>query len=325
MENKRSFFGRIVKNMGGTNVPILFLIFNRPETTKQVFSAICKAKPKKLYVAADGPRKNKSGEKELCERTRAIIKQIDWPCKVKTLFRKENLGCGKAVSSGITWFFENEEMGIILEDDCLPDKTFFHYCESLLNKYKDNEKIMMISGSNFISEKVKIKESYYFSRYSHIWGWASWRRAWKYYDYNMTSWPEFKKMNRLNSIFSTFEERFFWKSTLDLAYLHKISSWDAQFQYACFLNDGYCLYPCVNLISNIGFGKDSTHTSGENSYLSNIKRSSIHKIIHPSKFKQSVEIDYLNYQLAYNFSKPKLIYLYLLKLGKNMVEIFFKR
>jgi len=303
------------------NTPILFLIFNRPKTTQKVFDAILKAKPKKLYVAADGPRKNKIGEKELCEVTRAIIKQVDWPCKVKTLFRKENLGCGKAVSLGITWFFDNEKMGIILEDDCLPDPSFFPYCKNLLEKYKDNEKVMMISGDNFISEKVKLKESYYFSRYCHIWGWASWRRAWKKYDYNMLKWPEFESCGKINSYFSSFEERFFWERTFDLAYRHKISSWDAQWGFACLSNEGCAINPSVNLVSNIGFGDDSTHTFGSNPIFSALRVKPILNIIHPKRISVDEKTDYTSFKLIFGKSNLELTRLVFMEFCKKIVRL----
>lgn len=164
---------------------VLFIIFNRPETTQRVFEAIRLAKPSRLYVAADGARENKAGENELCEQTRKIIQNIDWQCDVKTLFQKENLGCGKAVSKAISWFFENEEMGIILEDDCLPHPSFFKYCEELLEKYKNNEMIGIISGSNFQKSKKIGDCSYYFSDLINVWGWASWARNWNDFKFNV--------------------------------------------------------------------------------------------------------------------------------------------
>ena len=292
------------------NTPVLFLVFNRPTTTQQVFNAIRKAKPKKLYVAADGPRANKLGEEELCIKTREIINQIDWPCEVKTLFRKENLGCGKAVSSGITWFFENEEQGIILEDDCLPDPTFFSYCETLLEKYKNEEQVMMISGVNYISSKVTLKESYYFSKYFHIWGWASWRRAWEKYDFNMDKWPEFKSKRGLNEIYGTFWERFFIEKTFDVGFAKKLSTWDIQWFFSCAKTGGYSIYPAVNLITNIGFGEGSTHTVDTNSSLSEMKLGSMPIIVHPKSIERRTDIDYLNFKQAFNTGKLKILWLF---------------
>src|SRR5258708_3549575 len=181
------------------NTPILFLIFNRPFPTRRVFAEIRKARPAKLFVAADGPRPDKPEDLETCRETREIIKDIDWPCEVQTLFRDKNLGCGVAVSGAITWFFQNVEQGIILEDDCLPDPSFFPFCTELLERYKDDERILLISG-NFLQQKNKkfmVKASYYGTLIPHLWGWASWRRAWAKYDFNLTKWPEVKATKSL--------------------------------------------------------------------------------------------------------------------------------
>ena len=162
--------------------PILFLIFNRPETTKKVFSAIKEVQPPRLYIAADGPRSEQPDEADHCELARTIATKVDWDCEVKTLFRDQNLGIRIAVSQAIDWFFEQEPEGIILEDDCLPDQSFFWFCKELLEKYRNDTRIMHIGGTNFQFGKNRTNYSYYFSRYAHIWGWASWRRAWEYYD-----------------------------------------------------------------------------------------------------------------------------------------------
>ena len=165
------------------DVPILFLVYNRPDTTATVFEEIRKQKPKQLFVAADGPRTDMPGDAEKCKNTRELVMNgIDWECETKTLFRDNNLGCGLAVSNAITWFFKNVEEGIILEDGTLPDQSFFTYCKVLLEKYRYDDKLKMISGNNFQQGKWRGDGSYYFSAYSHIWGWASWRRTWKEYD-----------------------------------------------------------------------------------------------------------------------------------------------
>ena len=167
--------------------PVLFLIFNREDTTQKVFNVLRRQKPKYLYVAADGPRKNKEGEAEKCRRTRDIINQVDWDCELKTLFREENRGCKMAVSSAISWFFEQVEQGIILEDDCLPHPSFFPFCEELLIRYKDDDRIGHIGGNCFLPGLIEDGLSYDFCSISHIWGWASWRRVWKNYDVNFSS------------------------------------------------------------------------------------------------------------------------------------------
>jgi len=172
------------------STPILFIVFNRLDTAQKVFESIKLIRPKYLFVAADGPRVDVAGEKQKCEDTRAIIKQIDWDCDIKTLFREKNIGIKNAVSSAITWFFNNIEEGIILEHDCLPNDSFFIYCEEILNKYKKNEQVMHVSG-NFFQPTPVGKNDYYFSRIPHIWGWATWKRAWVKYNLEMNGYSEF--------------------------------------------------------------------------------------------------------------------------------------
>lgn len=250
--------------------PILFIIFNRPDTTEKVFEAIRNAKPKRLFVAADGPRENKNGEKERCEETRKIIRLIDWPCEIKTLFRDKNLGCGKAVSGAIDWFFENVEEGIILEDDCLPDITFFQYCAELLEKYRLNEKIFMIAGGNFLPKSLRpSKGNYYFSKVPHIWGWATWKRAWKKYDFKMQDLPSFKKDGVIKKIWSDKNTQEYFLERFTEVYNNQIDTWDYQWNYCIWKNDGLSIAPNFNLVSNIGFGS-GTHTLNKNDPSSNI-------------------------------------------------------
>ena len=172
--------------------PILFLIFNRLDTTEKVFEKIREQQPKYLYIAADGPRSDVPEDQEKCRKTRAIIDRIDWDCELKTLFREENLGCRNNAVQAITWFFDNVEEGIILEDDCLPDPTFFRYCEDLLSYYRYDMRVMHIAGSNLQQGFKSDNASYYFSHIPWVWGWASWKRAWKYYDVNISSYKKVK-------------------------------------------------------------------------------------------------------------------------------------
>lgn len=243
---------------------VLFLVFNRPDTTKQVFEAIRKAKPPRLYVAADGPRTDKSGEAEKVEQVRRIETIVDWDCEVKTLFREENLGCGKAVSSAITWFFENEEEGIILEDDCLPSQSFFWFCEELLERYRDDMRVMVVSGDNFQFGKRRTDYSYYFSRYNHCWGWASWRRAWRYYDKDIENWPFIRFNGYLFDILQDKRTAKYWAQIFETVYRGKIDTWDYQWTFSCWIQNGLTILPNVNLVSNIGFGEDGTHTKAAN-------------------------------------------------------------
>ncbi|MEI6553566.1 MAG: glycosyltransferase family 2 protein [bacterium] len=227
----------------------------------RVFNEIRKIKPRKLYVVSDGPRENRPGEKEACIDAKKIIESVDWECEVFKNYSEINLGCKKRVSSGIDWFFENEEEGIILEDDCLPNQSFFNFCEEMLDKYRDNEKIGMISGNNFQFGKIKNEYSYYFSRYAHIWGWATWRRVWNKYDVDISSWPKIKETSGLKKVFNNYRDNLYWSSIFNDVYNNKIDTWDYQWSYTLFTNNYLSVMPSVNLVSNIGFGENgSTHT-----------------------------------------------------------------
>jgi hypothetical protein len=219
------------------NTPVLFLVFNRPGTTRQVFEAIRAAKPRQLFVAADGPRADKEGESELCQTVRNIATQIDWACELKTLFRDTNLGCGRAPAEAITWFFENVEQGIILEDDCLPSKSFFGFCEQLLMKFAKEKKIFLISGMNPLVEYSNSSCSYIFSEYGGTWGWATWKRAWDNYDFNIKSWGIKKNREIIDVFFQSMGARQFYKNILAQTYRgEKISWWDYQWYYTRITN-----------------------------------------------------------------------------------------
>jgi hypothetical protein len=251
------------------HTPVAFLIFNRPDTTLKVFKEIEKAKPSKLLIVADGPRASKPGEAEKCAATRAIIEQISWDCEVITNYSEINLGCKKRISSGLDWIFNTVEEAIILEDDCLPHPTFFRYCQELLAYYRDDKRVMHISGDNFQFGNKRTKDSYYFSHYSHVWGWASWRRAWQNYDVEMKLWPTIKDDNWLTDILKDKESILYWENIFQSAYEGKIDTWDYQWLFACWLQSGLSILPNVNLVSNIGFGIEATHTIGK-SELANI-------------------------------------------------------
>lgn len=240
--------------------PVLFLIFNRPDTTKRVFEAVRKAKPPKLFVVADGPRPDRPGEWEKCQKVREIVTAVDWDCKVKTLFRDTNLGCRFGVSRAIDWFFQRVEEGIILEDDCLPTQSFFRFCQELLERYRYDERVMMISGNNFQFGRQCGSYSYYFTKYTHIWGWASWKRAWKFYDVNMNLWPEIKKKGLLKGLVNNPKEMNYWEQIFDRVHASKIDTWDYQWAFCCWVQNGLSVLPKVNLVSNIGLGIESTHT-----------------------------------------------------------------
>lgn len=261
--------------------PVLLIIFNRPDTTRVVFDKIKEIKPKYLFIAADGPRLDKIDEKEKCLMTREIIKEIDWDCELKTLFREENLGCRLGVSSAIDWFFGNVEEGIILEDDCLPNDSFFKFCANLLKHYRYDERVMHISGDNFQDGIKRGNGSYYFSKFNHVWGWATWRRAWDLYDLEMKTFLKFKSLNLIQNVWPDKIRQNYWLKIFELAYQKKINTWDYQWEYAILKNNGLCILPNYNLVSNIGFGSEATHTKNSSS-LANMKTEELTEIIHPN-------------------------------------------
>ena len=272
------------------NTPILLIIFKRKDTALKVLDTIRKVKPKKLYIAADGWRNEE--EKIKCIDTReAVLKAVDWDCDVKTLFQDKNLGCCNGVATAITWFFDNEEQGIILEDDIIAENSFFYYCEKLLNYYKDNGKIMHISGDSPLDRKVG-NASYYFATVQHCWGWASWRRAWKYYDSTMNTISYKDTKNTLKKRYKDFNIKDYWQRwfyrTAD------INTWDYQWTYCIMSKGGICINPSLNLTSNIGFGADSTHTGDPEDENANRKTYpiDIENIIHPKEIKCDSQADF---------------------------------
>jgi hypothetical protein len=232
------------------DTPILFLIFNRPDETRRVFSQIKKIKPKFLYIVADGPR-NKNEEK-LCEKTRLlVINNINWKCEVKTLFRRKNLGCGVAIHQAINWFFKEVDRGIILEDDCYPDLSFFYFCQKMLNKYEDIDHVMHISGSQFLPSTA-FKNSYQFSSYPSIWGWATWKRAWKKYDFKIYENEEVHKFKLQKENAFSLSEVCLRFLQLKLLKKHFIDTWDYQWYFSIMLEKGITIRPRKNLTKNIG-------------------------------------------------------------------------
>lgn len=289
---------------------VLFLVFNRPETTKQVFEAIRKAKPPRLYVAADGARKEKNGDEEKVRQVREIATKIDWECEVKTLFRKENIGCGIAVSRAITWFFESEEQGIILEDDCLPSQSFFWFCEELLEKYKYDLRIWQVSGDNFQDGIKRGDADYYFSKYNHIWGWATWRNRWEEFDVEIKKYGTLFGKKIISSIWSETKLQNYWLKQFTAVYKGRIDIWDYQWTYTTWSNNGLTILPNINLISNIGFGADATHSKDKNSKVPKLNEFGIsYPMKHPIFIISDYEADlYTNRNLFNQVNILRKIY-----------------
>jgi hypothetical protein len=241
--------------------PVLFLIFNRPDVTARSFEGIRNARPPRLYIAADGPRADRPGEEELCMRARRIVDAVDWPCTVETLFSRHNLGCAKGVSTAISWFFRHEEEGVVLEDDVVAHPDFFTFCEAMLEYYRNDERVMHISGMNMQFGIKRGAGSYYFSEIMHCWGWASWRRAWQKFDFSMPGMSEFIN-KELPKKFASPAVVAHFRATLRHVRNGVIDTWDTRWNYAIWQANGLCLQSNVNMIKNIGFSDSATHTTG---------------------------------------------------------------
>jgi hypothetical protein len=256
--------------LSGSTPPILILVFNRPDTTQAVFNQIRKARPEQLFVGTDAPRKDHPDDIEKCGRVLEIFEQIDWDCRLSIFTHDENVGGQIGITSAMDWFFSHVEEGIIFEDDCLPDQSFFPFCQELLERYRHDERIMMISGDNFQFGRRRTDYSYYFSRYPHTWGYATWRRVWKDYDLSIKLWPLIRDNGWMNDIFQDKKAVKYWTSIFEGVYNKTIYSHDYQIGFLCWITGRVCILPNTNLISNIGFRQDATHTNEVNSPFANM-------------------------------------------------------
>ena len=274
---------------------MLLIIFNRPDTTRSVFESIREAKPRRLYIAADGPRPGVASDIARCDEARKVVSVIDWDCEVKTLFREKNLNCGRAPSSAISWFFTHEHEGIILEDDCLPAQSFFWFCEELLARYRNDNRVMHIGGNNFLNGWQRDKEySYYFSRSGHIWGWATWRRAWKHFDYNISLYGKLKQKDYFANFFMHWPEKVYRLRKFDntVEPERRVDWWDYQWDFARYVHSGLAIVPERNLVQNIGFGQWATHTTNKNSPTAGLEARDIaFPLRHPPFMIRDVESD----------------------------------
>ncbi len=263
--------------------PILFLIFNRPDTTKRVWQIISQVRPPKLYIAADGPRPNREEDIAKCKETREITEHIEWPCEVKRLYRTENLGCGKGVSNAISWFFENEPQGIILEDDIEPHPDFFEYCDIMLDRYKEDANVQLITGHNAFYDGMASNTTYYMSSLFHMWGWASWKRVWSTYEFDAQKLNQSEFETKLSQRHISKGYKKYWMSVFELMKNHGSDTWDFQLFFNQILYDRYSIIPYKNITKNIGFTQDATHTTKEN--VNEIKHMifSPLPIIHPTQ------------------------------------------
>ena len=287
--------------------PVVLMLFNRPDLTERVFAEIARARPEKLLVIADGPRPERSGEAEKCLAARAVIDRVDWKCDVLTNYSDTNLGCGHRPASGLRWVFEQVEEAIILEDDCVPHPTFFRFCEELLEKYRDDERVMHISGDNYFLRESKVPFSYSFSCYCLSWGWATWRRAFQYYDPEIRLWPMLRDTSWLLDNLGDRSAASYWKMIYDRAYasIDNVNTWDFQWLFATWAHRGLSILPNTNLVSNIGFREDATHTKGVTDRLANLPRSGmIFPLKHPPCMVPDKKVDQAIFERAVLSPRP---------------------
>lgn len=274
--------------------PVVFIVFNRPDQTRRVFERIRDARPSQLLVVSDGPRPEVPTDTAKVAEVRRIIEEgTDWPCKVECDYATTNLGCSRRPASGITWALSQVEEAIILEDDCLPDASFFPYCTALLKHHRDDPRVMHIGANNFLRGKASFSGSYAFTRYNHNWGWATWRRAWSHFDLELKDWSDPELRRRSLAGCTTADERGFWHSVFNAcaATPEKVNTWDFQWTFACWAAGALATYPSVNLVENIGFGTDATHTFQTTSKQHCPSTPLTHPIVHPKAVRANARFD----------------------------------
>lgn len=253
--------------------PVLLIAFNRPDLLAGVIEQVRLVRPPRVYLAVDGPRPDRPQEREQVERCQALADTLDWGCTVHTLFRERNVGCGKGVSGAITWFFEHEERGIILEDDIHAHPSFFAFASELLERYQDDERVFAISGTNFVPpQHIGRGGDYRFSRVPVVWGWATWRRTWERYDFDIAGWQERLPLKRAwHAMGGRTGSLVFWSANFHMMARHAIDTWDLQLVYASMADGAYTATPNVNLVENVGFRDDATHTHRTPEYLRTVE------------------------------------------------------
>ena len=299
--------------------PIALIAFNRPHLFARVFERVKEIRPTQLFFITDGPRKEHPKDKELCAQVREISNSVDWDCKVHSDHSPVNLGCRTRVSSGLDWLFKQVDEAIILEDDCLPEKSFFYFCEAMLNRYRNSPEIMMVSGNNFLSPKKWKDNKYFYSRLGHIWGWATWKRTWQKFDVDIKDWPLLQKDRSFRKFFRSRREYRHYKKCFDWVY-NGFSSWAYQWNYAMRKERALSVYPGVNLVANIGFGEDATHTSASTKKLYTQTSS----LRFPLKYNNRIKVNSKNdsYMFCYHHDlRGRSLKVFFMDVKLNVAEI----
>jgi hypothetical protein len=273
------------------NVPVAFLVYNRPDLTRRAFESIRARRPSTLIVVADGPRDKR--DVELCAETRRVIDSIDWPCDLHTDYADKNLGCAVRVASGISNVFARWDAAIIIEDDCVADASFFRYAEEMLERYAGDPRVFSVSANNFQFGRGVSDDSYYFSRYPHCWGWATWSRAWAHYDRGMAAWPQLSASGWLETFLDGDSDAVrYWRLMFDRVFRGEVDTWDYAWFLTCWQNAALTVIPRTNLVTNIGFSPGATHTIRRTSALANIATEALtFPLKHPAEIQRNVAAD----------------------------------
>jgi hypothetical protein len=282
------------------DTPVALILFRRPEVTARSFAAIAEARPRRLFLVADGPRPGRPDDEQAVAAARAVVERVDWPCAVTRLYAERNLGLRARVESGLEAVFAAVERAIIVEDDCVPEPSFFPYCEELLARYEGDPRVMAISGDSF-QPRAPTPFSYYFSRYPHCWGWATWRRAWARYDGPMAEWPALREGPWLRELLGERRAAARWRAVFDDVYAGRLNTWALRWTYSCWRAGGLTALPAVNLVANIGHGPQGTHTTTEDAMLANMPTRPLElPLRHPPAVTQQLAADAYTQRLLFD-------------------------
>lgn len=279
--------------MSPLNVPVLLITYKRLETTQRVLDSIAKVAPAKLYIASNAPNPLLPDDEAKVKEVRDFFeKRIDWPCRIIKLYRTEHVNAKESISSAITWFFDNEPEGIILEDDCVVDASFYFFAQECLAKYRHRPEVFQISASNFQKGCKRGDASYYFSRYNHIWGWAGWRRSWRHYASFSNAVTKETHKASVYRLFSRKQDRTYWMAMYNYISTGNIDTWDYQWMFCAWAQGGHAIIPSVNLVENIGFGKEATNTLNPTKDVLSLRAHSLpFPVLHPAKIQYDDEAD----------------------------------
>ena len=287
------------------DAPVVLIIFNRPDHTRAVFEVVAAARPKQLFVIADGPRPDYPTDASRCATARLIATRVDWQCKLHTHFSEQNLGCARRISSGLDWVFAHVDRAIILEDDCVPDLSFFRFCAELLKAYENDNRIRTIAGSNFLYGMTRHSWSYHFSKFHLTWGWATWRRSWEGTDMAMRRWPEVRDSGWLVDILNDKKLARFWVPRYNKMHDGRIRSWAGPYQFSCWLDNALSITPNWNLVSNVGAGQDATHTRYNAKFLCQPTQAMPFPLAHPSFVVRDLVSDRATFNNRFLAERPQ--------------------